>query len=121
MVVLKPPHILAGNRLAEVRDREAGAGASAYLACAARPEPPADQPGNRLTQRLMGIPGDCHRLSVKILREVDRGSHVSSITSSHHAISGQECRHPPYPGSPGQRLQECDPDCLPAPAEFLSP
>src|SRR5580692_6304818 len=67
-----------------MRDGEAGAGASAYLACAARPEPPADQPGNSLTQRLMGIPGDRHRLSVKILREVDRGSHASSITSSHH-------------------------------------
>jgi transcriptional regulator with XRE-family HTH domain len=31
------------------------------LTCAARPESPPDQPGNSLTQRLMGIPGDRNR------------------------------------------------------------
>jgi len=67
-----------------VRDRKARAGASAYLAHAAGAESAADQPGNSLTQRLMGIPGDRDRLSVKVLRKIDRSPHGISITSSHH-------------------------------------
>ena len=67
-----------------MRDREAGAGTSGYLAWVTRAEPPADKPGDSLAQRLMGIPGDRDRLSVKIVRNVECGAHTSIITSLHH-------------------------------------
>jgi hypothetical protein len=53
-----------------VRDGQASAGTSRYLTWGARAESPADETGDGLAQRLMGISGDRDRLSMKIIRDV---------------------------------------------------
>src|ERR1700722_20606341 len=100
-----------------MRDGEAGAGASAYLACAARPEPPADQPGNSLTQRLMGIPGDRHRLSVMTQPPVSLSFARWSVASSVEdpvlvkgIEHGRQARIEHLPADVAQQLGHEDPD-----------
>src|SRR5207244_12358168 len=83
-VVFELAHVLSGDRRAQMRDRKAGAGARGDLAWGPRAEPSADEPGDGLAQRLVGIPGDSDRLRVKIVGQVDGGAHRTIITSAHH-------------------------------------
>jgi NAD(P)-dependent dehydrogenase (short-subunit alcohol dehydrogenase family) len=79
-----------------VRDRQAGTRALGYFARTARAEPTANQPGDRLAQRLVGVPGYRRRLGMKIIREVNGGAHAISISSSHH-----DAKMPPSVGASG--------------------
>src|ERR1017187_25087 len=79
IVVFRPPDVLAGDCPAEVRDGQASTGTFCYLARLARAESAADKPGDGLAQRLMGIPGDRDRLSVKIIRDVYCSAHAITV------------------------------------------
>ena len=72
-----------------MRDGKTGAAASGQLTGVARAQSPTDKHGDGLAQRLMGIPGDRDRLGMKIVGDIDCGSHGAILASFHHDVMMQ--------------------------------